>query len=235
MKSLSIILTFMALGTIASEYPLPMLQRPFTMPKNSFESSIQFKNSAVGVLSTDYGITDDFQLGLSWAGMSTNRLDPAMQMSINAGYFTFANNWIANMVVASLPLYFEKNALHAFALSAPTAVPIIRGHLGLLLFYDDLVALDWENGFVAKFNFPLRLNWQATDRLFLRLGTNLATLSTNGEHNHLFKTSPLTLSGLFAVTKNVDILGSFGFPNLQKPTDMVMMLGVAFRGGALDG
>ncbi len=240
-SSLKIIISFMAFGALAEEYPLQMLERPFTMPKNAFESELLFKNSAVGIMSANYGITNDLQLGLSWNGMSTKEVEsgkkivPDMSLSINAAYFTFGTRWAAGMVTASMPLHFESNTFQSVSFAAPLSIPIVRHHLGLFLFYYDSVVFNWKDGFFAEFNLPLRLNWQATERLYLKLGTNLATLSTNGNHNHLIKTSPLTLEGLFAVTKNVDILGSFGFPDVQHAENMVMMLGVAFRGGALDG
>jgi hypothetical protein len=225
-------------ATAKSTYPLQMLDRPFTMPKNSFQSSLQFKNSAVGIMSTEYGITDDLELGLSWGGMSTSgqHLQPEMNMTVNLAYFLFSKPYASGMVNFSLPFYFESQVLHKASFALTTSVPLVRGHLGLLLFYDDLVALDWSKETLqASFNFPVRLNWQATDQFYLKLGTSLGTLNTAGPQISMIDKTPLKLEALFAVTKSVDLLGSFGFANVQQPKNIVMMLGISVRGGELDG
>lgn len=234
-------LTFLflvSLGAAAkSDYPLQMLERPFTMPKNSFQTGLEFRNSAVGIMSAEYGITDNLQIGLSWDGLVTGEtLKPEMSMAVSLGYFLFSTPYASSMAEFKLPFYFESNVLKKASFAFTTSVPLVRGHLGLLLFYDELVALDGsKENLQASFNFPVRLNWQATEQLYLKLGTSVATLSTTGEHENIIDKTPLTFSGLFAVTKSVDLLGSFGFANVQQPKDMVIMLGISIRGGELDG
>ena len=237
MKNL-ILFVLVSMGAVAkSEYPLQMLHRPFTMPKNAFQTSMQFKNSAVGIMSAEYGITHDLELGLEWGGMGTKGQDlqPEMSMAVKLGYFLFSTPYASSMLNFSLPFHFESNVLQKASLSLTTSVPIVRGHLGLLLFYDDLVALDWSKETLqASFNFPVRLNWQATEQLYLKLGTSVGTLSTTGSHVSIADKTPLKFETLFAVTKSVDLLGSFGFAAVQKPSDMIFMLGVSIRGGELD-
>ncbi|MES2504081.1 MAG: hypothetical protein V4534_04300 [Myxococcota bacterium] len=229
-------LASISLGLCAGSYPTQMLDRPFTLPQNSFESGVKFNNAQVGVLKTDYGITDDFQIGLSWGGMATQEdMKPDMKMNINLGYFLFTSPYASGMLNASMPFYFESAVTQSASFALTTSVPLIRGHLGMLLFYDDLVALDWSKGFHASFNLPVRLNWQATSQLYLKLGTSVANLRTTGEHDHLFNKTPLELSALFAVTPFVDIVGSVSFPKLQQPNDVVMMIGFDIRGGSLEG
>lgn len=241
MKTISkliFILSLVSLKVAAkSDYPLQMLERPFTMPKNSFQTSMQFKNSAVGIMSAEYGITDDLELGFSWGGVATGEtLKPETSMAVNLGYFLFSTPYVSSMASFSLPFHFESNVLKKASFAFTTSVPIVRGHLGLLLFYDDLIALDWSKDTLqASFNFPVRLNWQATQQLYLKLGTSAGTLTTTGVHKSMVDAAPLTFSVLYAVTKSVDLLGSFGFAAVQKPTDAVMMLGISIRGGDLDG
>ena len=231
-------LTLVSMGVLAkTEFPTAMLERPFTMPKNAFESGLQFKNTAVGIMSFDYGITHDFQAGVSWGGLTTDDqgLQPEMNMAVNLGYFLFSTRYASSMANFTLPFHFENDVLKKASFSFTTSIPLIRGHLALLAFYDDLIALDWTNGLKANFNFPLRLNWQATPHLYLKLATNLVNFSTTGVHTHIIDKTPLTFSALYAVTKSVDLVGSFGFTNVQDCKDAVLMLGMAFRGGELDG
>ena len=66
---LSAVLLTLSLGALAApKYSATVFQRPFTMPQNSFESSLFFSDQNKASLGVDYGITDDFQIGLSWNG-----------------------------------------------------------------------------------------------------------------------------------------------------------------------
>jgi hypothetical protein len=223
-------------------YPTAMLERPFTMPTNSFETGIKFKvdpaQMSVNSLHLDYGITDDFQIGLSWNGMGArynfSDFKAENALSLNLGYFLFANRYAASMVALSSEFLFDSRVASSTSLSAPTSIPIIRGHLAFLAFYNDLVKMDWQKN-AAEFHMPLKLNWQATPRLYIGLETHLGKLSTDGNHDYIGKTSPAWFNGLYAITPAVDVMTKIGFNEVTDQNTFGFVVGINIRGGMLDG
>ena len=119
----------------------------------------------------------------------------------------------------------------------PTYIPLVRGHLNLVLL-ENLATLNWKESVNAEFAFHIRLSWQATHSLCLNLSTTAGILNTSGSHKHLFDTTPLNFSALYAITPMIDVLGQVGYKNLQTTngsTGLTMMLGVLFRGGEIEG
>ncbi|MBL4819337.1 MAG: hypothetical protein JKY15_08990 [Deltaproteobacteria bacterium] len=206
------------------------------MPKNAFESKIKFNNSSVGIISTDYGITNDFQIGISWGGVASQNLKPDRSISLNVGYYALTTPYSFTMLSMSMPFYMEKDPVRNVSFAAPTVFTIIPSTLGIMAFYNDLVALKWsKNKVEADFAVPFQLYWQPTEQLYLNVSTEIARLNTAGNHSHIAQTTPLNFGALFAATDSIDVMGSFEFSELQDPTKVSLMLGMAFRGGRLNG
>lgn len=213
---------------------MTVFQRPFTMPQNSFQSSLNFSNSNMLMLGADYGITDKFQIGLGWEGLDTAGKLPTQKLSLNAAHFLFSTPYASSMAVFNMPFYFDRMVLQQVNLSLSTYIPLVRGHLNLVLL-EDLVKFSWLTDTAADFKISTRLSWQATQALCLNLVTSPATLSTSGEHTHIIQKTPLELRALYAVTPMVDIVGSLGFDNIQNASGFSAMLGVLLRGGDIEG
>lgn len=229
-------LSILSLGLLATEkYPTALFERPFTMPQNSFESSIRFDKGNVFRLGTVYGITDYTEIGLSWGGFGTAEVKPEQAISLNFAQFLFSTRHVSSMATLSVPFHFEQMVLNKVSLGLPTYVPVVRGKLNLV-FLEDIATLEWKKDTFAQFAFHVRFSWQATHLLCLSLVTTPGTLSTAGNHTHLINVSPISLKVLYAITPMVDIVGEAGFKNIRQAQDsVVMMLGVLFRGGDIEG
>ena len=223
-------------------YPTAMLQRPFTLPTNSFETGIKLKASAsqlaMNSLHLDYGITNDFQIGVSWNGMSANHnfsdLTADQALSLNLGYFLFANHYAASMLAFSQEFHLDNSRVaKSSSLSMPTSIPLVQGRLALMTFNRDLIKMDWEKT-VAEFNLPIKLNWQATDRLYLTAETLLGKLSTDGNHTHIFQQHDYWFQGLYAITPAIDVVAKTGY-NSAPDSGFAFIAGINIRGGMLDG
>lgn len=218
----------------ATKYSMAVFQRPFTMPQNSFESSLRFSNANILMLGADYGITDQFQIGLGWEGMDTAGKLPMQKISLSAAHFLFSTSYVSSMAILTLPFHFDRMVLQQVNLSLSTYVPLVRGRLNLVLL-EDLVKFSWLTDTYADFKISTRLSWQTTHALCLNLITSPVTLSTSGNHAHIIQATPLHFSALYAVTPMVDVVGSIGLDNIQNAAGFSAMLGVALRGGDIEG
>lgn len=223
-------------------YPTAMLQRPFTLPTNSFETGLNFKVNtsqlAINGMHLDYGIIDDFQIGLSWNGVSANHnfsdLTPDKAISLNLGYFLFANHYAAAMLAFTQEFHLDNSRIaKSSSLAMPTSIPLIRGHLAFMTLHNDLIKMDWEKN-VLEFNLPVKLNWQATDRLYLSVESRLGKLSTDGDHRHIFQEHDYWFQGLYAITPAIDIVARTGY-NSAPDRGFAFITGINIRGGMLDG
>jgi hypothetical protein len=232
---LSLVLSVFSLAVLAGpKYSMSVFQRPFTMPQNSFESSLKFSNSNMMILEADYGITDQFQLGLAWEGFDTAGKLPNQKISLNAAHFLFSTPYASSMLVLNMPFYFDRMVLQQINLSLSTYVPLVRGHLNLILL-EDLAKFSWLTETYADFKISTRFSWQATQALCLNLITSPVTLSTSGEHTYILQATPIHFKALYAVTPMVDIVGVMGFDNIQNASGFSALLGIALRGGDIEG
>ncbi|MDA0712882.1 MAG: hypothetical protein O2897_02720 [bacterium] len=243
-----------------SKYPTSIMSRPFTMPQNSFEAKINFKAGShsdpsslysINKLSLDYGIINDFQIGLSWDGLETNnkfnKLNADKPLSLNAGYFLFAIPHAAAMATLSVPFHFDNEVVKTTSFAMPTAVTVVKNKLSFLFFYYDSVKVYWrtipnsnplkvKNQYTVDFTLPVKLGYQATDSLNIALSTNIATLNTDGKHDHLGKTIPLHLDLTYAVNSFIDVTGKLSLENAyDAPNTFSFTAGVAYRFGMIDG
>lgn len=234
---LSAVLLTLSLGALAApKFSANVFQRPFTMPRNSFETGLIFDNNNIAQLAVDYGVTDKIQLGLSWKGLGEDNA-PAEAISLNAAAYLFSTRYVSSMAKLSMPIYFQTQVVQELSGGMPTYIPLVRGHLNLVLL-ENLATLNWKESVNAEFAFHVRLSWQATHSLCLNLSTTAGILNTSGSHKHLFDTTPLNFSALYAITPMIDVLGQVGYKNLQTTngsTGLTMMLGVLFRGGEIEG
>src|SRR3989338_156054 len=119
----------MSLGTLAApKYSATAFQRPFTMPKNSFESSLSFSNKNVAELGFDYGLTDLIQMGIGWRGLDQNN-QPTQALSINVAADLFSTPYASAMAKLSMPLYFQNQLIQEVSAGMPTYIPLVRGYL----------------------------------------------------------------------------------------------------------
>lgn len=234
--ALKAILLSLSLGALAApKYPITVFQRPFTMPKNAFESVLSFSNDNIMKLGADYGVTDSFQMGFDWGGLDMSN-SPSKKISLNAAHYLFSTPYASSMATFSMPFYFSKMVLQSVTLGMPTSIPIVRGHVSWIVF-EDLITLDWLENVYSNFQFGTRISWQATPSLYFSLGTSLGTLNTLDENTHIFQTTPIKLGVIYAVTPMVDLIGSLKVNDLQqsKTTEFIATLGVVFRGGNIEG
>ncbi|MBH1989159.1 MAG: hypothetical protein I8H75_01260 [Myxococcaceae bacterium] len=232
-----LVLGFVSIGAWSfAKYPMTVFSRPFTMPRNSFETALRFSNSNAVSLSADYGITDHFQLGLSWAGLQAGN-EPDQKISLNLAHYLFATKYLSSMAIASIPFHFDASVVKGMSLSMATYIPLVRGYLNLVLL-ENLITIDWSSNPQAIFAFETRLSWQATEALCLNLVTNWAQISTTGDYEHVGLRTPLFLKALYAVTPMIDVFGQIGYNNLQKidrkEGGLIAMLGIALRGGSIE-
>lgn len=239
----------------SNTYPTAVLSRPFTMPSNSFETTLKFKTGSHGAkdeafyslntLSAGYGVTDDLELGLSWDGMKMDNLafgnlQATPSVSLNAGYFLYAIPYVAAMASLSIPFHFDSEVVKSTSFAMPTSFSIIKSKLSFLTFYYDTVKIHWrDNGdkkqYTVDFRFPLKLSYQATSNFFAGISTEIAALSTDGKHSHIGQTTPLYLNATYAVTRAFDIVAQTGFDNVQDwRNSFSFVAGVTYRFGAID-
>lgn len=243
-----------------SRFPTSILSRPFTMPRNSFESKINFKAGShvdpsslysLSNLSLDYGITEDFQLGLSWNGVETtnsfNKFSTDNSLTLNAGYFLFAVPYAAAMATLSIPFHFDNQVIKTTSFAMPTAVTAVKNKLSFLFFYYDTVKVYWrtipntnpenvKNQFTVDFALPVQLGYQATESFNIALSTNIATLSTDGKHDHPGKTIPIHLNLTYAVNSFLDLTGKLSLDNAYDAANTFSFTaGVVYRFGMLEG
>jgi hypothetical protein len=63
-------------------------------------------------------------------------------------------------------------------------------------------------------------------------------MNTLGDHKHIGQATPLTFKALYAISPMLDIVGSIGYDNIQSfesTRGLTGMLGIAFRGGDIEG
>ena len=159
--ALKIVLLTLSLGAFAGpKYSITVSERPFTMPQNSFETSLSFSNKSFALLNSVYGITDNFQLGLEWGGLDTGNF-PDQKVSLGAQHFLFSTPYLSGKGVMRMPFHFNRMVLQEIALGMPAYVPVVRGKL-TLIFLENLITVKWLEDTKADFQFSTRLSWQAT-------------------------------------------------------------------------
>ncbi|MEI6805835.1 MAG: hypothetical protein WCK49_04945 [Myxococcaceae bacterium] len=221
----------------APKFSATVFQRPFTMPTNSFESSLSFDRGNFLKLGMDYGITDHTQIGLSWGGFSTAGADATQSVSLNLAQFLFVTHYASSMAKFSMPFNFDRMVLNRIDFGMPTYVPVIRGHFNLV-FLENLASLKWKEETLAEFAFHVRFSWQATHALCLNLTTSPGTVRTAGNHVHMGSILPVSAMAIYAVTPMVDIIADAGFgdvTDIRNLENFSMMLGVLVRGGDIEG
>jgi|GEM_PF-3687240 len=244
------------LQTIADDtshaYPTALNKRPFTLPQGSVEASgdMKFQNFAaetVGAVAPDIaslnslgvkvGVTDDLTFGLSWGGFQIPKMNPAKSINTGIGYFVGANKYFATMVSLDVPFHFEADVVHNVSFAAPTVFGIVKD-VSVLAFYDGLVDFHFANkSYSASFNLPVKLGYQATDRLALDVSTTLATFHVGGakDHSYIWQAAPVNVGALYAITNAFDVVGRVGFSDVAKPKDsFAFTLGLNYRIGILD-
>ncbi len=233
--ALKAVLLTLSLGAVAApKYSVTVFERPFTMPRNSFESVLHFTDDNMLALGADYGITDHTQIGLGWDGFDTAGNMPTQKISFNAAQFLFSTRHVSSMATFSMPFNFNRMVLQEVSLGMPTYIPLVRGKVNLVLL-ENLAKINWLAETYADFKIETRLSWQATHALCLNLITSPATLSTSGNHAHIIQATPLKFKALYAITPMVDVFGSIGLNNIQNASGLSGMLGVALRGGDIEG
>lgn len=221
----------------AEKYAISVFERPFTMPKNSFETGLRFSKSNIAEIDVDYGITEHFQLGLSWDGVNmNNKVD--RRISLNLSHYLFSTRYVSSMAIVRTPFVFNSNVIQEMTVSVPTYIPLVRGHLNLVLL-ENIVKVDWLKAPYADFAFQTRLSWQATHAFCISLISSPGKLSTSGNHVHILNQTPLSVRALYAITSMVDIVGSIGYENVQQvhvwENNFTAMIGFSLRGGDIEG
>ena len=240
----------------AHRYSTAVMSRPFTMPTNSFETTLKLKTGAHGEkdsafyslnnLSLKYGVTNDFEMELGWNGMRADSMalhnfkaDPSVSLSLN--YFLFAVPHVAAMASLSTPFHFDNEVVKTTSFAMPTAFTVIKNKVGFLAFYHDTVVIHWRDSankkqYTVDFNFPLKLSYQATDNFIAGISTEFGSLSTDGKHSHIGQTTPLHLSATYAITRAFDVVAQTGFDNVQDwRNSFSFIAGVTYRFGDIDG
>lgn len=226
-----------SLSSIAApKFSKTAMERPFTMPQNSFESNLGFSTKNISSLGVDYGITDNIQLGVGWSGFDLDK-NPEQSIRLNAAAPVFSTSFVSSMARVSMPIYFTSLPAQEISASMPLYFSIISGKLSLALL-EDFFTINWADSTHASFAFNTKLSYQATHSLYMALGTSLGTLSTAGDHQHLANSFPIRFSVLYAVTPMVDLLGGIEYSNLVNHTGTAglgLSFGMLFRGGAIEG
>ncbi|MES2503653.1 MAG: hypothetical protein V4534_02120 [Myxococcota bacterium] len=224
----------LASALLAESYPIALVDRPLTMPRNSFESTLRFDQKSLMQLGMGYGFSDNMQLGISWDGMeapSGATPVPKRRINLTGAYWAFNSPYISGRANFILPFNFDRMVLQELFVGFALFVPVKRGLMNVVLF-DQLMTLNWyEAETQATFHFPIRLSWQVNPAICLNFKTELAEFNTSGHHEHLIKKTPLYLEALYGITSEIDVIGLAGFGNIQNATNLSLMLGVNFRGG----
>lgn len=228
-------LTLLVATVAFAQYPVSALSRPLTTPRNMFETSLSFNNTRFAEVRIDWGVSNDIQVGLDWAGLSARGLTPSRQVGLHGAYALFESEYVRSKVNVDLPIFLQQSVLQEIGFSLPTYFAVIPEHLNVVLL-EDLVTLGFNNEVNAQFRFPVRLFWQATRAFSLSLGTDLATVNTHASKReyadtHILETTPVRLHGLYAVTPEVDVFSAIGIANAQNATGISAALGVVVRTG----
>lgn len=232
-------------------YPTALNKRPFTLPQGSVEASgeMKFQNFAaqanavapdiasLNSLGVKVGVTDDLTLGLSWGGFQIPKMNPAQSITAGVGYFVGANKYFATMVSLDVPFHFHSDVVRNVTFAAPTVFGIAKD-VSILAFYYDLVDFHFANKtYSASFKAPVKLGYQATDRLALGISTNLATfkVGSSNEQSYFWQGAPVEVHGLYAITNAFDVVADVGFGDVAKPKDsFAFKIGLNYRLGILD-
>lgn len=229
---------------LPQSYPTAVSQRPFTLPSGMVELGGKMRlATGADKLAFDFahlsvGVTNDWQVGLSWLGFQIPKLNVAQSVNVSTGYFLFANNFAASMAYLEVPVHFSKDAIRNITFAMPTAIPVVK-NVSVVAFYDSLVDFGFGNGkYSASFNLPIALSYQATPHLALEVSSRLAKfeVATGNDHTYFWNSMPARVKGLYAVNNAFDVVASLGFDDVRnaKGTFSVVM-GAQFRVGNLDG
>jgi hypothetical protein len=223
-------------GSVAyANYPISALSRPLTTPSGVFETSLSFNNLRFGEIRIDYGVTENFQVGVDWAGLSSRGLTPSAEFNIHAAHTLFETPYLRTKAFAGLPIFLQKTVLQETTFSLPTFVTVVPDHLSVVVL-EDLVTFNWISETNAQFRFPVRLFWQSTQALSLNVIADLATLNSHPDRRdysdtHILEMTPVRVQALYGITQDVDVYGGVGFDNVQNGTGMAANLGVVVRTG----
>jgi hypothetical protein len=252
----------------AFSFPLPIGARPFTMPQNAFESTVKFKSKdtlsdegRTGQLhlGVDYGVTNDFQVGLTYLGdLNFKNTKDSHTLIVGLGHTTFATPIAEGMLAVDMPLTFQGDIASEVNINPMIGIGLVPKYLGLLILHDDFIKFDFgsvadkdgknaERELGITMNLPIRLGYQITSHVRTDLGTSLGTIAllpkhlTRGEdaktpHHFIHEKTPVTLRGFYTFSKEVDIFATAGSRNVQDiQKDLEFAVGIQFRGGALGG
>lgn len=229
--------------SVASSYPTAVNKRPFTLPAYTAEFGGDMKvgttsdSLAVDYVHLNYGVTDDFQLGLSWFGFEIPKLNPTRSLNANAGYFLFATDYAASMASLEVPFHFDSQVVRNVSFAMPTVFPIV-GDFSILAFYSGLLDFNFNEGVVrTSMSLPIAFCYQVDSRLALDLSSQLAKFEfSDRENSYFFNRAPLRLKGLYSVTNAFDVFASTGFDDVFNAKDtFTVTFGAQVRIGYLNG
>jgi hypothetical protein len=235
----------------SNAFPTAVIKRPFTPPQGSLEVSgaMKFGNhtgdagavapdmASLSSLSARFGLTDDLSVGVSWDGFLIPKMNPTKSFTAGLGFFVGANKFAATMVSVDVPVHFNSDAVRNVRFAAPTAFGIAP-NVSILAFYDGLVDFRFAGKkYEASFNLPIKVGYQATEKLWVDASTNLATFEVGSQkgHNYIWQKAPVKVRGLYAITNSFDVVADVGFDNVVKPKEtFAFTLGLNYRIGVLD-
>jgi len=111
-------------------YPLELIKRPLTLARRQAEITFDVPfvfdaKTLTQVLRADYGVTQDFQLGLTYSfgleTLSPSHFEAGKAFSLDCGY-TIVPGWLS--VVGRLPMYVDPFAM-GVTLGVPFRVPLV--------------------------------------------------------------------------------------------------------------
>lgn len=235
-----------------SAYPVTQWDRPSFLPQNSFEVSVGGKmkkfnaESFTGTIGLSYGIAPKVQLDLEYQGTELNRVDSNKRFvagrTLEAGVTTaiWGNSFMSLKGNVVLPLHFEQQVVKDVYVNLPLSFsPAER--LGIKFFHAEFIGFNFENKFGMEFGAPVKISYQVADRVLVEAGTKLATLKVLGEKGFaaskwIATETPVKAGVNVAITNWMDVEANAGFGNAQNPADTFNAgIGLAFRGGALNG
>jgi len=238
----AVIVVAAATSFAEGSYPVAIMDRPGSLDLGQVEVIGEFdtKPTASAVDPTlsakvKVGVGKGFQLNLAYDGLNMGNMEVSEVFHVGMRRSLLSVGDYSMSTSFDLPIHFKGQAIQNVRAGLSQGYLFTEG-LAISALRGKLVDVKFGPKVELELNVPVELAFQATENVYLELGTNFANLHTQNmkASSYIWTKTPVDFSVTYAFNNIVDVSVKAGFENAQKPKDtFVAGLGVAFRAGDL--
>lgn len=245
---MSALLVVLTAGAVLAEeaYPVAVLDRPGVLPIGAVEGVVDFNNKGLDLGHSDVkvkakvGVGSKIQIDLGYDGAAkgsfeASKLNHTAHVGARASLMSVGS--YGNSISFDVPLHFAGQLVENTKIGFTNAY-MITNNFAVLALHGDFLDVKYGKKLGLEVNLPVMAAFQASENVYLELGTNLATFNARefDKSNYIWTKTPVGLGVTYAFNNVIDLSAKVGVEDaLNAKKTFNAGVGVAFRAGNLLG